>query len=80
MSEHEQPCDAVNKESGISCSSGEFQDQPYLPERLIRALIEFILKSTKLHTVIIDSVKIHPELFLVLGEALSATSSGLRTV
>lgn len=74
----EQPSNLSNKEreSDIVYGTNEFRNLPYLPEKLTRAVVEFILRSTKLHTVIIDSVKINPDLLLSLGEALSTTSSG----
>ena len=73
----EQPPNVANKESETVNGSNEFQNLPYLPEKLMRAVTEFVLRSSKLHTVIIDSVKINPDLLLGLGEALSATSSGM---
>ena len=46
------------------------------PEKLLRAVILFISKSLKLHTVIIDSVRILPDFLFLFGEALSTTKSG----
>lgn len=46
-------------------------------EKLLRAAISFISRSVKLHTVIVDSVKIRVELLASLGEALSSTKSGM---
>lgn len=49
------------------------------PDKLLKAAILFIANSLKLHTVIIDSVRIKVELLSILGEALSTTKSGKIT-
>ena len=76
----EPPSNMANKESETMYNFNEFRNVPYLPEKLMRAVIEFVLKSSKLHTIIIDSVKINPDSLPGLGEALSASSSGILLI
>ena len=46
------------------------------PEKLFRAVTLFISKSVNLHTLVIDSVNIKPDLLPEFAEALSSTKSG----
>jgi hypothetical protein len=55
-----------------------FEEQQNInyPEKLLQAAATFIGKSLKLHTVILDSVKVRPDLLANLSSALSTTKSG----
>eukprot|EP00596_Hydrurales_sp_CCMP1899_P000353 CAMPEP_0119053064 /NCGR_PEP_ID=MMETSP1177-20130426/74171_1 /TAXON_ID=2985 /ORGANISM="Ochromonas sp, Strain CCMP1899" /LENGTH=941 /DNA_ID=CAMNT_0007032877 /DNA_START=124 /DNA_END=2949 /DNA_ORIENTATION=+ len=57
-----------------------FEEQQNIsyPEKLLQAAATFIGKSLKLHTVILDSVKVRPDLLANLSSALSATKSVVR--
>jgi hypothetical protein len=57
-------------------SGGDSETLDTFPEKLLKAVILFISKSLKLHTVIIDSVRILPDFLFLFGEALSTTKSG----
>lgn len=54
-------------------------DHPILrsfPDKLFKAVTLFISRSLTLHTVVIDSVNIKPDLLQDFAEALSSTKSG----
>ena len=59
-----------------SLSNAEDHGSTGFPDKLLKAAILFIANSLKLHTVIIDSVRIKVDLLSNLGEALSTTKSG----
>lgn len=54
-----------------------FEEQPNLPypEKLLQAAATFINKSLKLHTVILDSVRVRLEMLASISSALSTTKS-----
>lgn len=61
----------------LSLPMGAEEQAPMgFPDKLLKAAIAFVGKSLKLHTVIVDSVKIRIELLASLGEALSTSKSG----
>ena len=64
----------VSNANGIS--NAEDHGSTGFPDKLLKAAILFIANSLKLHTVIIDSVRIKVDLLSILGEALSTTKSG----
>ena len=44
--------------------------------KLLSAIIDFIARSTKLHTIIIESIKISTKMISNLAKALAVTKSG----
>ena len=64
----------VSNANGIS--NAEDHGSTGFPDKLLKAAILFIANSLKLHTVVIDSVRIKVDLLSILGEALSTTKSG----
>lgn len=57
------------------CDKGAFA---WNGNKLMKEVIMFITKAKKLHSIIIDSVKLPPELLPAFGNALSQTTSELR--